>query len=40
MLKLKWWDLPIEEINELIPLLHNNNLEYAKGKIKDMCSVG
>jgi virginiamycin A acetyltransferase len=39
MLKLKWWDLPIEEINELIPLLHNNNLEYAKEKIKDMCSA-
>jgi virginiamycin A acetyltransferase len=36
MLKLKWWDLPIEEINKLIPLLHNNNLEYVKEKIREI----
>jgi virginiamycin A acetyltransferase len=35
MLKLKWWDLPIDEINKLIPLLHNNNLEYVKEKLKE-----
>jgi virginiamycin A acetyltransferase len=34
MLKLKRWDLPIEEINKLIPLLHKNNLEYVKEKTK------
>jgi virginiamycin A acetyltransferase len=36
MLKLKWWDLPIEEINKLIPLLHQNNLEYVKEKLKEI----
>ncbi len=36
MLKFKWWDLPIEEINKLIPLLHNNDLEYVKGKVKEL----
>ena len=36
MLKFKWWDLPIEKINELIPLLHNNDLEYVKEKIKEI----
>jgi virginiamycin A acetyltransferase len=34
MLQFKWWDLPIEEINRLIPLLHNNDLEYVKEKVK------
>jgi len=37
MLKLKWWDLPVEKINELIPLLHNNNLDYVKEKLKEIC---
>jgi virginiamycin A acetyltransferase len=36
MLKLKWWDFPIEEINKLIPLLHDSNLEYVKEKIKEI----
>ena len=36
LLKLKWWDLPIEKINELIPLLHNDNLKYAKEKLKEL----
>ena len=36
LLKLKWWDLPIEKINELIPVLHNNNLEYVKKSLKEM----
>ena len=36
MLKFKWWDLSIEEINGLIPLLHNNDLDYVKKKIKEM----
>jgi virginiamycin A acetyltransferase len=34
MLKLKWWDKTIEEINRLIPILHNNNLEYVKEELK------
>jgi virginiamycin A acetyltransferase len=33
LLKFKWWDLPIEKINELIPLLHNNDLEYVKERL-------
>ncbi|MDR0562044.1 MAG: CatB-related O-acetyltransferase [Spirochaetaceae bacterium] len=36
LLALKWWDFPIEEINALIPVLHNNNLEYVKQKIKEI----
>jgi virginiamycin A acetyltransferase len=36
MLKLKWWDLSVKEINKLIPLLHNNNLVYVKDKIKEI----
>jgi virginiamycin A acetyltransferase len=34
MLKLKWWDLPVTRINDLIPLLHDNNLARVKEKIK------
>jgi virginiamycin A acetyltransferase len=34
MLKLKWWDLSLEAINELIPLLHNNDVEYVKTELK------
>jgi virginiamycin A acetyltransferase len=36
LLKLKWWDLPVEEIIELIPLLHDNNVESVKKKIRDI----
>jgi virginiamycin A acetyltransferase len=39
MLKLKWWDLPIKEINELIPLLHNNDLEYVKNEIRGIVKL-
>jgi virginiamycin A acetyltransferase len=38
MLKLSWWDLPVEEIDKLIPLLHNSDLEYVKEKIKCITS--
>ncbi len=34
MLKLKWWNKSISEINELIPVLTNSNLEIVKQKIK------
>jgi virginiamycin A acetyltransferase len=36
MLKLKWWDLSIEEIIKLIPLLHDNDIENIKKKIKEI----
>jgi virginiamycin A acetyltransferase len=39
LLQLKWWDLPVEEINNLIPLLHNDNLEYVKEKLQKLISV-
>ena len=29
LLELKWWDLPIEKIRELIPMLHNGDFESA-----------
>ena len=35
MLKFKWWDLPIEEIYKLIPLLRSNDLEYVRGILAD-----
>ena len=34
LLKFKWWDKPVEEINELIPVLTNSDLEAVKGEIK------
>lgn len=36
MLKWKWWDKTIEEINNLIPILTNSNLEIVKEKIKEL----
>jgi virginiamycin A acetyltransferase len=36
MLKLKWWNLPIGEIIKIIPILHDNNIENVKNKIKEM----
>ena len=30
MLKFKWWDKPVKEINELIPILTNSNLQEVK----------
>lgn len=30
LLKFRWWDRPIAEIRELIPLLHSNNLEMVR----------
>ena len=34
MLKLKWWDKSIEEINALIPILISSNLDEVKAEIK------
>ena len=35
LLKLKWWDLPIEEINKLIPILSCSNLNKVKTILKE-----
>jgi virginiamycin A acetyltransferase len=36
MLKLKWWNKPVEEINRLIPLLHDNDLNRVKRTVKEL----
>lgn len=36
LLKFKWWDKPIEEINALIPVLTNSDLEAVKRELKGM----
>ena len=33
LLKFKWWDKPIEEINELIPILTSSDLDKVKAEI-------
>lgn len=34
LLKLKWWDKPISEIDKLIPILTNSNLKQVKTQLK------
>ncbi|WP_290729853.1 MULTISPECIES: CatB-related O-acetyltransferase [unclassified Fibrobacter] len=34
LLKFKWWNKPVEEINALIPLLTNGDLEAVKRELK------
>jgi virginiamycin A acetyltransferase len=34
--RLKWWDLPIQRIQELIPLLSNSDLEKVKIEIRKL----
>ena len=34
MLRFKWWDKSIEEINSLIPILTSSNLEKVKNELK------
>ena len=34
LLKFKWWDKPVEEINALIPVLTNSDLNFVKGEIR------
>ena len=34
MLKFKWWDKSVEEIDSLIPILTCGNLEWVKGELK------
>ncbi len=38
LLKLKWWDKSIKEINDLIPILTDNNLTEVKKKLKKIVS--
>ena len=39
LLKFKWWDKPIEEINELIPILTSNDLDKVKAEIRRLMNV-
>ena len=36
LLKLKWWEKSVEEINNLIPILSSSNLESVKTKIRTL----
>ena len=36
LLKFKWWDKPVEEINALIPILTNSDLEFVTNKIREL----
>lgn len=35
LLKVKWWDKQEKEINDLIPILTNNDINYVKEKLKE-----
>ena len=39
LLMFKWWDKPVEEINELIPVLTNSDLEFVKRELKKRTGV-
>jgi len=39
MLKFKWWDLPIEEINRLIPILSDSSLVNVKMQLKKLINA-
>ena len=39
LLKFKWWDKPIEEINELIPILTNSDLDKVKAEIRRLMKL-
>lgn len=34
--EVKWWDLPVDEINELIPILSCSDLEKVKRKLREL----
>ncbi len=36
--RFKWWDKPIDEIQELIPLLNDSDSERVKGELKKRLS--
>jgi len=39
MLKLKWWDLPVNEINKMIPILSDSNLDNVKVQLKKVLRI-
>lgn len=39
LLKFKWWDKPIEEINELIPILTSSDLDKVKAEIRRLMNA-
>ena len=39
LLEFKWWDKPIEEINELIPILTSSNLDKVKAEIRRLMNA-
>ena len=38
LLKFKWWDKPVEEINAMIPVLTNSDLDLVKKELKKRMS--
>ena len=38
MLSFKWWDKTVDEIQDLIPLLNNNDLDHVKRELKERIS--
>lgn len=36
LLKFRWWDLPADEVSELVPLLCDDDIERVKTRIKSM----
>lgn len=34
--KLKWWDMKIEKIHNIIPILNNSDLDFVKEKLKEI----
>ena len=39
LLKFKWWDKPIDEINELIPILTSSDLDWVKRELAERLCV-
>ena len=39
LLKFKWWDKPVEEINELIPILTSSDLDKVKAEIRRLMNA-
>ena len=38
LLRAKWWDKPVEEINAMIPVLTNSDLDLVKKELKKRMS--
>lgn len=34
LLQFRWWDLPIEEVNELLPVLASSDFEWVKAELR------